>query len=293
MTTWLARIFLFAFGASNAALFLGTIWVGWDYYAAPDALRGTHPDHLLFGPGGSWGVLLGCVGTFLMTVMLLYSVRRFLRRVRWLGSIATWLNFHILCGIFGPLHIVAHAGFSLPSGLIAVGFWCMVVVALSGVFGRYVHGLLPRVPEGSALGREDALEHLADLRAQLVAQTVGAHAENVSLAVHLVRDFDHEATSLVDLWSLNRDLSARRRQIRRLLNSADLSRAARNAASMALSEQLRLKRGLEASRIARRLLRYWHLFHRPLAAAMYVIVALHIASAVLLGGSLARLMELF
>jgi hypothetical protein len=37
--------------------------------------------------------------------------------------------------------------------------------------------------------------------------------------------------------------------------------------------------------------RYWHLFHRPLASAMYVIVALHVLFAVLIGGSLSHLAQ--
>ena len=97
---------------------------------------------------------------------------------------------------------------------------------------------------------------------------------------------------MADLVALNRDLYQRRRQINRLLKEADLDPAARRQATVALSEQLRLKRGLEASRMAHRLLRYWHLFHRPLAGAMYVIALLHIAFAILIGGSLSRLLEL-
>ena len=57
--------------------------------------------------------------------------------------------------------------------------------------------------------------------------------------------------------------------------------------------QLALVRGMEASVVARRLLRYWHLFHRPLAGAMYVIVVVHIAGAVLFGGSLSQVAALF
>ena len=293
MTDLLSRLVLWTFGLANTVVLAGTLWVGRAYYLLPAEARPEHELYPMLSPGGPWGVLLGCLGTFLMTVMFVYSARKLLIRWTIFGGIAKWLRFHILCGIFGPLYIVVHGGFTLPVGLIAVGFWCMVVVALSGVFGRYVHGLLPRLSSGQALAREDALERLVDLRADLVHETATANAENISLAVRLVRDFDHEAGSVAEMWSLNREMYMRQRQIKKLLKDADLGPTARRTASSALAEQLRLKRGLEGSRLAHRLLRYWHLFHRPLAGAMYVIIALHIASAVLLGGSLARLLELF
>ncbi len=293
MTSVLGRLALWAFGLANTAIFLGSLWLGRAYYILPLEARSDHELHGMFAPGAPWGVALGVLGSALMLVMMIYSIRKLLVRYEVFGPIAKWLHFHILCGIFGPLHIVVHGGFTMPVGLIAVGFWCMVVVALSGVFGRYVHGLLPRMSGGQALAREQALDRLADLRADLVLQTATVNAENISLAVHLVRDFDHEAGTITEMWRLNRDMYRRQRQISNLLTAADLKPKSRRIARQALAEQLKLKRGLEGSRLAHRLLRYWHLFHRPLAGAMYVIAFIHIASAVLLGGSLMRLMELF
>ncbi|MCP4869731.1 MAG: hypothetical protein GY898_13545 [Proteobacteria bacterium] len=183
-------------------------------------------------------MLLGLVGTALMVAMLVYTLRKVLVRARWLGPTSAWLHFHIVCGVGGPLCILLHSGLLVwPRGLIAVGFWCMVAVALSGGFGRYVYGLLPRASGGRELCWDAAQARLADLREVLV---LGSPAE-------------------IDT---------------------------------AAEEKLRLERALKISGLARRLFRYWHLFHRPIAGAMYVIVALHVASAVLFGGSLAQLAQL-
>lgn len=276
-----------------AVALLGALWVGRGYYRVPRDLRPEHELHGLLGAGGSLGVALGLLGTGLMVAMLLYTLRKALPRARILGPTSAWLQLHIVCGVGGPLAIVLHAGFVWPRGLVAVAFWCMVAVALSGAFGRYVYALVPRATGGRALQWDDALARLADLRAEIVAETAQLDPAALGRAVESVQDFDHAVRGPLDLLALQRDLRRRRRILDRHLDAAGLDGTLRARTRAALLEQLRLKRGLEASRVAGRLLRYWHLFHRPLAGAMYAIVALHVATAVLFGGSLSQLSRLW
>jgi hypothetical protein len=276
---------LFA-GAISAAL-LGALWIGRDYYRLPREARAAHELDPLLSAGGSLGVALGLLGTSLMVVMLLYSVRKALPRWKVLGPPSGWLRFHVICGVGGPLAIWLHTGFVWPQGLVAVAFWCMVAVALSGTFGRYVYAMLPRATGGRALALDEAAAALADLRAELVASTADVDPDRLAEALAAVQDFDVPVRTLPDLLRLNRELRRRRRVVDAVVH--ELPADVREATRRAFVSQLTLKRGLEAGRVAGRLLRYWHLFHRPLAGAMYVIVALHVASAVLFGGSLARL----
>jgi hypothetical protein len=88
-------------------------------------------------------------------------------------------------------------------------------------------------------------------------------------------------------------LERRARRIRAAVKAASLGPSTARRVSGLLHRQLRLIRGLELSHVARRMLRYWHLFHRPLAGAMYVIVLVHVAGAVLFGGSLHKLASLW
>ncbi len=281
------------FAGGIAVALAGTLYVGRDYFRLPRDLRPEHELHNLLGAGGSLGVALGLLGTALMVAMLLYTLRKALPRVRILGPTSGWLQFHIVCGIGGPLAIVLHAGLVWPRGLVAVVFWCMVAVALSGAFGRYVYALVPRATGGRALQWDDALERLADLRAEIVAETADVDPAALGRAVESVQDFDHDVRGVTDLLSLQRDLRRRRRSLDAHLADAGLDGTLRGRTRGALLEQLKLKRGLEASRVAGRLLRYWHLFHRPLAGATYVIVAFHVATAVLFGGSLSQLSNLW
>lgn len=287
----LVEVLLALFALGMAALLAGVTWLGWDYYRLPVAARAGQPLDDVLAPGAGGGLLLGVWGTLLMVAMLSYTVRKRFAHVTWLGPVPLWLRFHVICGVTGPLFILLHTGVRFaPVGIIAVGFWCMVLVALSGVFGRYVYSFLPRLANGRAMAWSEAMTALADLRADLVSRTLDARGSAVGDAVALVRDMDTEARSLVDLVRLDRDVRLRRQRIGHLLTEAGLAEDARRQAFHAIDAQLSLKRSLEASRVAHRMFRYWHLFHRPLASAMYTIVALHVATALIVGGSLARLL---
>ena len=81
----------------------------------------------------------------------------------------------------------------------------------------------------------------------------------------------------------------RARRIRSLLSRTTLDRAARRRVERDLVGQLRLARSLAAWEAAGRLFRWWHLFHLPLAKAMYAIALLHVVTAIVFGGALAGL----
>ncbi len=276
---------------SIGVVLVGALWTGREYYQLTREQRVSHELDGLLSAGGTLGVGLGFMGTFLMLIMLLYSLRKALPRWRILGPPSGWLRFHVVCGVGGPLAIWVHSGFLWPVGLVAIAFWCMVAVALSGGFGRYVYALLPRATGGRTLALSEAADALADLRADLVASTAGVDPARLTEALAAVQDFSVAVRTLPDLLRLNGELRRRRRIVEGVVD--ELPPEVQAQARDAFEAQLKLKRGLEAGRVAGRLMRYWHLFHRPLAGAMYLIVAVHVASAVLFGGSLARLAELF
>jgi len=288
----LGNLLLSLFVAFNISVLAGTLWIGRSYYPLEKATRHTHDLHQWLAPGAAWGLMLGVWGTGLMVVMLVYTLRKWLIGFSRLGGLGAWLRFHIVCGIAGPLFIIVHSGLYMPAGLISVAFWCMVLVALSGIFGRYVHGLLPRLRGGQEIAWEGAMLEMADLRAELVAETRDDRGDEIGDAVALVEDFVYDARTLGDLVGLAIETRFRRRSINGLLAVSALPFPVRRRARRTLFSQLRLRRGMEASAVAHRLFRYWHLFHRPLAAAMYVIAVVHIATAVLLGGSVTELLKL-
>lgn len=289
----IARVGLAVFAIDLAVvLTVLPVW-GYGYYSLGRAEREVHPLHTVLAPGAGGGVLLGMTGIGLMVAMLAYSIRKRFASVKWLGPQSLWLVFHLICGVTGPGFILLHTGLQMPSGLVAIGFWCMILVASSGIFGRYVYGFLPKLESGRAMAVSEGLARLATLRGDLVAATAGSHSHAIGEAVAQVRDLDKRADTIVGLVALDREVRQRREKIKALLAASDLDPKTRTTVTGALDEQLQLKRSLEASRVAFRMFRYWHLFHRPLASAMYTIVAIHVFVALVFGDSLGHVRALF
>lgn len=280
---------LLAYLAALLVVAGGVLFLGAGYYSTPVVERLEHPLDLLLRSGGTGGLWLGILGTSLMLAMLSYSVRKFLLNVKFLGSPTHWLHFHIICGVMGPVFILLHTAFTPPHGLIGIGFWCMVLVALSGVFGRYVYGHFPRTAAGRSEDLEGALEALVQLRADVVAASPHASSEAIGSAVALVRDLDQRAESILQWIQLDVEVRRRKDLIPAHLARAGLDATQQQVVGRTLVAQLMAKRNVEAWTITSKLFQWWHLFHEPLAKAMYIIVFVHILQAIVIGGALTRL----
>lgn len=282
-----------------AFLIVFTLVLGWaagvvgilgiPYYVMPVDTRHEHALAEWYGSGRILGLLFGIAGAGLMVIMLLYSVRKWLSFMSFMGSNQFWMRFHMLCGLLGPLYILFHAELKMPQGFIAIGFWCMIFVAVSGFFGRYLFGYFPATAADLKLDLQEAQKRLTELRAQLVTDTQSATAEQVAAAVKLARDIEFEPRTLGELLVLDADVRRRADHIRIMLFRSGIEPQARKRAESTLVQQLELRRSMAGFDVARRLLRYWNLFHQPLAIAMYIISAIHILNAVLFGGSIAVL----
>jgi hypothetical protein len=163
------RLLIGALYLAAGTVILGGVLEGWSYYLSPYHLR---PHLAAYGPlrpGGSVGHGYGVVGSALLLLLLLYSVRKRWRRFEALGTPAQWLEVHICFGITGPLLILLHTSLKIQ-GLVAVSFWSMVAVALSGVFGRWLYLRIPRNIAGQELSRRE----IADMEQELAARAAEA-----------------------------------------------------------------------------------------------------------------------
>lgn len=141
---------------------LVAIWIlffegGWQYYTTPLRVRAYSQFHGLLRPSGLVGNLLGIVGTLFMFSTLFYVARKRIKRLSKVGRMKGWLEFHIFCGIFGPILITFHTSFKF-NGIISVAYWSMVLVVLSGFFGRYLFVRIPKTIRGQELSRAEIEE---------------------------------------------------------------------------------------------------------------------------------------
>lgn len=85
------------------------------------------------------GYLLGIVGGGLMLLLLLYPLRKRFRFMRLLGATKHWFRIHMLLGVVGPILILFHANFGLGSLNSNIALISMLLVAGSGLVGRYFY----------------------------------------------------------------------------------------------------------------------------------------------------------
>ena len=248
---------------------------GRDYYALPLVERPRHELHWELKPGGSIAVLYGIAGASLMTAMLSYSLRKRLPFLRRAGRLGSWLDFHIWCGVTGPLFIVLHSAFKV-GGLIAIAFWSMVAVALSGVAGRFLYAQLPRNAAGAELSLEAASRLESELTERLSAEfrlDAGALGE-LDVAPAPTRSV---AVALAGLAAA--PFRARRRLARFRERHPGLPRAATRRLGELARQRSLLRRRLALWRRLHELFHYWHVFHKPFAVLMYLFAAIHIGVA--------------
>jgi hypothetical protein len=98
--------------------------------------------------GDDVGYWLGVSGGVMMLLLLTYPIRKHLGFARNWGKVRWWLVGHMLLGVGGPLFILLHSNFEIRSLNAAAAFYSMVIVALSGVVGRFIYTRINRGMHG-------------------------------------------------------------------------------------------------------------------------------------------------
>ncbi|MBX7118906.1 MAG: hypothetical protein K1X31_07905 [Gemmatimonadaceae bacterium] len=260
------------------------LMLGLEYYRLPFAER---PDSVLyekFRPAGEYGLRYGIVGFALITFgVVTYTARKRLRALARLGKLKFWLEFHIFVCTVGPFLVTLHTSF-LVGGLVSIAYWSMVVVAASGIFGRYVYVRIPKTAHGTFAGMAavhaqraellDALEADLGTRAQalerIIAPSGPARTYGLLGAVVAATRFGAQRRAMMT-------------RVKAVVASAGLEAKPRDRALRLVERQLELEQQITVMAPFQRLFRYWHILHLPLAIAMFLIVAVHVTVATLFG----------
>ena len=145
---------------------LALLAYGFGYYWSSPAQRALSWKHAYLKPSGAIGLRLGMLGVLLFLFIFLYPLRK---KWAWLGrqgSSRRWLDFHVLLGLLAPVVVTFHSSFKF-SGIAGVAYWIMIVVALSGVVGRYIYAQIPRSLNSAELSLQEAQEQSLRLATQL------------------------------------------------------------------------------------------------------------------------------
>ena len=126
------------------------VWLGW---------KVAHGKY--YQPGEGLGYNLGLAGGLMMLTLLLYSARKHLKFMQPLGKLKHWFRIHMMLGVIGPILVIFHTTFHLHSINASVAFYCMLLVAGSGLVGRFVYTRIHKGLYGSRSTLKEAYDDLA------------------------------------------------------------------------------------------------------------------------------------
>jgi hypothetical protein len=259
---------------------------GFNYYKTQYNERPHHEDYRNLRPAGFRSHAFGIIGSAMMLFMLAYSLRKRIRIFRRLGRLNHWLDGHIYFGVMGPLLIILHTSFKVQ-GLVAVSFWSMIAVALSGVFGRYLYLQIPRNMRGDELSfkeienREEELNFVLQQEFDFTDKDLGKVESLVSPS------FDNTKGLFSIFFKILKDdlfRPFRNYRVKRMFTKQFKIPALHISQLIKIAERKSLlHRKLVLLNQVQKLFHYWHVFHKPFAIIMYIIMFVHIGIAVWLG----------
>ena len=282
---WRHRLWLTLASLCGIALVVALAVNGFHYYLLPLAERAKSPQHASLKPGGTIGRAVGMLGLAMFAVMYVYPLRKRWRPLSGWGSTRNWLDYHIVLGLTAPILITFHASFKL-NGLAGVAYWIMIVVALSGIVGRYLYSLIPhRIDEA-----EMTLDELQQMSSQLAAEL---EDQGVIAADDLKRLLDLPSKEQVQAMSVWRALQTIFViDIRQTINLARLrwrvgfspsNHAEFSRVLSAAKKHAKLTKSVLFLSKMRQIFELWHVVHRPFSLSFALLAILHIVVVTVFG----------
>lgn len=247
----------------------------------------------LYDARSELGYWIGVVGAVMMLLLFAYPLRKRSTFLARFGAAKLWFIVHMVLGIFGPVLVLAHATFRVGSLNAGVALFSMLVVAASGVIGRFIY---LRIHQG--LGGQ--MQTLGALQAELgttdaeaggtlrFAPEAAARLQALQALVGQPRDswLDHLNRLVLLPWRLKRE----RRSIRRLAQATLRDIAARqgwDAATLRQRERkvaAQVSRHVDAVQRTAQLAAYtkvfslWHVLHVPFVFLMVLCAIAHVVA---------------
>ncbi len=284
MSNFAHRVFIGILVTIAFVTLIALIFNGIHYYRLGLEDRVYHPDHGLLKPSGTLGHGLGIAGSFCMIMGVgSYMARKRYRFLSRMGLLKHWLELHIFLCTLGPIMVLFHTAFKF-GGLVAVSFWSMVAVFLSGIIGRFIYIQIPRTMEGRALSLQEVREMKTDIAGMVkqsfhldeesflvindsVKKKIGIYYKNAW--VRYIKKFNDDRRSVQTVKDVLKRNKLPKPQYRKIL---DL-----------VKSEIALNRRIDRLDTMQNLFKYWHVAHLPFALVMLVIMIIHVGVTLVFG----------
>ncbi len=257
---------------------------GYTYYKLGIEDRFFHADHILLKPSGIWGHGMGIIGSLFMILgVLLYMFRKRYRIFSRIGILKHWLEFHIFLCTLGPVLVLFHTSFKF-GGIVAISFWSMVAVFLSGIIGRFIYIQIPRTIEGRELSLNEVRDLAGDISNTLTS-TIGLDEESLKIIVNAAKPKAQLQSGNFITRYFNKKAENRKTlaTVKAIMDKNNLPKAQRLQVINLVKNEWSLNRRIERLVLMQNLFKYWHVAHLPFALVMLVIMIIHVAVTIVFG----------
>jgi len=258
--------------------------IGFSYYTTPIEERFFHENHDLLRPAGYLGHGVGILGSLCMIFgVLLYMVRKRIRAFSRWGILKHWLEFHIFLCTIGPILVLSHTAFKF-GGLVAVSFWSMVAVFLSGIIGRFIYIQIPRTIEG----RELSLNEVRDMKTNIglmLSETYKVDEESFNLIIESTKKKVGVYRKNFIVQYLMKYIEDRKtiHGVSSVLKKHKFPHSELRQVMKLVKHEISLNRRIDQLTTLQTLFKYWHVAHLPFAIVMLIIMIVHVAVTIVLG----------
>jgi hypothetical protein len=231
------------------------------------------------------GYLLGIVGGSLMLVLLLYPLSKRVALLTRLIPVRYWFGIHMLLGVIGPVLILFHSNFQTGSTNSTIALICMLLVAGSGVIGRYIytnihHGLYGTRVTLNELKQKTENDHAELLR--IFAKDKRLNNQLEKMEEKALRPYTSLTKSV--LHAIYLAVNARRfnRKVQRLLKNSyretheNTPLPDNKELAHLINHYTLALRKTAAFKVYERLFSLWHILHLPLFFLMIITAVIHI-----------------
>jgi hypothetical protein len=278
------KIYIFTLVSVVVAVLAYLIQRGISYYQVPIEERFFHAYYINLKPSGALGHGYGIIGSLFMIIgVAIYMLRKRMRILSRLGILKHWLEFHIFLCTLGPILVLFHTSFKF-GGIVAVSFWSMVAVFLSGIVGRFIYIQIPRSIEG----RELTLNEVREMKINL-GEILSTSFRLDEWSYTMILESARKKTGLRDgsqFWyytkSFFQDFAAIRK-IKRILKKNNLNRTEKKQVLRLVSNEISLNRKIDRLLFMQNLFKYWHVAHLPFAIIMLIVMIIHVAVTIVFG----------
>lgn len=278
------RIYIGTFVVVLTLVLIGLAYIGMNYYQTSLEERFFHPEHSRLKPGGTWGHGFGILGSLSMLLgVSLYMVRKRSRVLFRLGVLKHWLELHIFLCTLGPILVLFHTALKF-GGIVAISFWSMVAVFLSGIIGRFIYIQIPRTIEGRELSLSEVKSMKSDL-SSLIRNTIALNDESASTIEQSVKRKVgiHHANFMVRVYRNYTDDRLTIKKVRRVLKTNRVPKALQKKVLALVRNDITLNRRIDRLVFMQNMFKYWHVAHLPFALIMLIIMIIHVGVTLFFG----------